>query len=197
MGCCQLVGDLDVKGCYISINTSCSIEGGGGEEESLCGSYSSQEFGEMLQTVTVTGYASDNIHIGCPGRAGVSTTLTRKYNYDSQSTVFMCDGQGASHVVGDVGNLASVLGSKRSCEVFSANASSGPASIYIRAIQITGLGLEYTGNPIPFTTSASCTTVSISIGPISGSFYLQSFSLDAQPGQLPIASYTLTRTYRT
>ena len=196
MGCCQLVGDLNVEGCYISINTSCNVEGAG-EESSICGSYSGQESGEMLQTVTVTGYASTNIHIGCPGRAGVSTTLTRKYDYDRQSTVFMCDGQGTSHVVGDVNGLAFVLGSQRSCEIFSANASSGPASIYIQAIQTTGLGLTYIGGPISFTTSENCTTMYISIGPISGSFYLQSFSLDAQPGQLPIASYTLTRTYRT
>ena len=195
MGCCQLVGDLNVEGCYISINTSCSVEGAG--ETAICSDYSGQKSGEMLQTVTITGYASTNIHIGCPGRAGVSTTLTRKYDYDSQATVFMCDGQGASHVVGDVNGLASVLGSQRSCEVFSANASSGPASIYIRAIQTTGLGLRYTGGPISFTTSEGCTTISIAIGPISGSFYLQSFSLDAQPGQIPIASYTFTRTYRT
>lgn len=194
MGCCQLVGDLTVDGCYISINTSCNVEGAG--ETAICSSYSGQESGEMLQTVTVTGYASTNIHIGCPGRAGVSTTLTRKYDYDRQATVFMCDGQGASHVVGDVNGLASVLESQRSCEVFSASASSGPASIYIQAIQTTGLGLAYIGGPISFTTSEDCTTMSISIGPISGNFYLQSFSLDAQPGQLPIASYTFTRAYK-
>ena len=196
MGCCRLVGDLNVKGCYISINTSCSVEGAG--ETAICSDYSGQESGEMLQTVTVTGYASTNIHIGCPGRAGVSTSLTRKYNYDRQATVFMCDGQGSSYTAGDVGGLASVLKSQRSCNVFSANASSGPASIYTQTVQTTGIGLNYSGDPISFTTSEEgCTTVGISIGHVSGAFYLQSFSLDLQTGQVPIASYTLTRSYKT
>lgn len=193
MGCCQLVGNLSVSGYYISISTSCSVES---IEESLCIEVDPSS-ALILQTVTATGYASTNAHIGCPGRAGVSTTLTRKYNYDSGNTVFMCDGQGASYVVGDVGGLASVVKPRGSCEVFSANASSGPASIYTQAGQTTGLGLSYGGEPISFTTSEdSCTMVNMSIGSISGNFYLQSFSLDVQSGQLPVASYTLTRAYR-
>jgi len=190
MGCCQVVGDLTGDTGYISINTSCSVEGA--VEDPICGS---KEPDIILQTVTVTGYASNSIHVGCPGRAGVSTTLTRRYNYDSGEMVFICNGQGASYVVGDVGGLASITEPRSSCDGLSASASSGPTSIYIEATHNTGFGLNYTGNPISFsTTKDSCTMMSPGFG--YGSLYLQSFSLDAQSGQIPVASYTLTGAYR-
>lgn len=190
MGCCQLVGDLTVTGgCYISINTSCSTEA-----KLNCGE-SIPLAGATLETVTVTGYASTNVHIGCPGKAGVSTTLTRKYDCQSDTMRFFCDGQGSSYVAGDVGGLASVIKSSVTTSTLSASASSGPASIYMKSTQTNGLGLAYTGAPISFTTSENCTILSINIAGISGDFYLQSFSLDTPSGQLPVASYTLTRVY--
>lgn len=190
MSCCQLVGDLTVEGgCYISINTSCSTEA-----KLVCGQ-SIPLAGATIQTVTVTGYAATTAHIGCPGKAGVSTTLTRKYDCDRDSMFFICNGQGSSYVSGDVGGLAHVLNSATITETLSASSASGPASIYMQTTQINGLGLSYNGDPMSFTTSDSCTVLSINIAGIVGSFYLQSFSLDAQPGQLPIASYTLTRSY--
>jgi hypothetical protein len=192
MGCCQLVGDLTVTGgCYISINTSCTTEA-----KLVCGE-SKPLAGSTIQTVTVTGYASENIHMGCSGRAGVSTTLTRKYDCSIDSLRFFCGDYGSSYVAGDVEGLASVIKSAVSTPTLSASSASGPASIYLEDTQINGLGLKYTGNPMSFTTSEdSCTMLNINIASISGDFYLQSFSLDVPSGQLPVASYTLTRVYQ-
>lgn len=192
MGCCQLVGDLTVAGgCYISINTSCTTEA-----KLICGE-SEPLAGATIQTVTVAGYASESIHMGCSGKAGVSTTLTRKYDCSIDSIRFFCDGYGSSYVAGDVGGLASVIKSATSTPTLSASSTSGPASIYLEATQINGLGLSYNGNPMSFTTSEEeCTILNIDIAGISGAFYLQSFSLDVPSGQLPVASYTLTRVYQ-
>ena len=192
--CCKLVGDLEVSGgCFISISTSCSTDSSSSEENDIC---VSQALGSTTQTVTVTGYASETLYTGCGGKAGVSTSLTRKYDYRTNYMRFLCDGHGSSYVSGDVDGLASVLSSAITTSTFNASSESGPASIYTEDTQTNGLGLSYSGLPMSFSTSSSsCTTLSLSIGSISGSFYLQSFSLDLQPGKLPIASYTLTRIY--
>lgn len=191
-GCCKLVGDLDVSGgCFISISTSCSTDT---PDDSVC--TTDDLSGSTTQTVTVTGYASEKIYTGCGGKAGVSTSLTRKYDYRTNSMRFFCDGYGSSYVAGDVDGLAVVLKSSTTTPTFMASSESGPASIYTESTQTNGLGLSYSGLPMSFSTSSSsCTMLSLSIGSITGSFYLQSFSLDLQPGQLPVASYTLTRIY--
>ena len=59
--------------------------------------------------------------------------------------------------------------------------------------QENGYGLNYSGGPMSFTTSKEGTIVNLNVGNISGVFYLQTFSLDMQPGQLPVANYTFVR----
>ena len=198
--CCKLVGNLEVSGgCFISISTSCSTDDpdSNDDEYDICTTSDLQQpAGSTTQTVTVTGYASEKLYTGCGGKAGVSTSLTRKYDYGSNSMRFSCDGHGSSYVSGDVDGLASVLTRAITTPTFNASSESGPASIYFEDTQISGRGLRYSGLPMSFSTSgSSCTSLSLSIGRISGSFYLQSFSLDLQPGRLPVASYTLTRIY--
>ena len=185
---CQVVGNLSVVGgCYTSISTSCITE-----SKLRCGE-SVAFAGATIQTVSVTGYATKSIHKGVSGKAGVSTTLTRKYDCDADQIRFICDGQGSSYVAGDVAGLASVMIFGATTETFSASSESGPASVCMEVTQTNGLGLNYKGLPMSFTTSAGCTILEVSIGNISGNFYLQSFSLNTPSGQIPTANYTLTR----
>lgn len=185
---CQVVGNLSVAGgCWTSINTSCTTE-----SRLVCGE-TIPFAGSTIQTVSVTGYATPSIHFGVSGKAGVSTTLTRKYDCDANQIRFVCDGQGSSYVAGDVDGLASVMVFGAATRALSASSESGPTSMIMEVTQTNGLGLSYSGSPLSFKTSTDCTILSISIGNISGSFYLQSFSLNMPSGQVPTASYTLTR----
>lgn len=186
---CQVVGNLSIGSddCYISINTSCNTE-----SKLVCGT-SIRFAGDTIQTVTVTGYATNIVHMKAPGKAGVSTTLTRKYDCDADQMRFICDGQGSSYVAGDVAGLASVITVGKTTDSFSASSASGPASVCMDTTQTDGLGLSYSGLPMSFTTSDDCTMLSVSIGKISGTFYLQSFNLTLSSGQIPVASYTLLR----
>ena len=185
---CQVVGNLSVGGgCYTSISTSCTTE-----SRLSCGE-TTLFAGATIQTVTVTGYATNTIHVGISGKAGVSTTLTRKYDCEADQIRFVCDGQGSSYIAGDVEGLASITQFGATTNAFSANSGSGPTSVCMDVTQTNGLGLKYDGLPMSFTTSDDCTMLNVSIGNISGDFYLQSFSLDMPSGQIPVASYTLTR----
>jgi hypothetical protein len=189
--CCKLAGNVSIggSGCYISVNTSCSTEITNvcGDDTPLCG--------PTTQSVTLAGYASDTVHVGCPGRAGVSIPWIRKYDCVNNKIYFLFGGKGQSYVAGDVNGLASISYTVNapSSDSFSASSSSGPTSVYMETLQENGYGLNYTGGPISFTTSKEGTTINLSIGNISGLFYLQSFGLDMQPGQLPVANYTFVR----
>lgn len=189
--CCQLVGNLSIgTGCYISVNTSCSTEiiNVCGDDTPLCGS--------TIQTVTLAGYAVDVIHVGCPGKAGVSIPWLKKYDCDTNKVYFLFAGEGQSYLAGDVGDFVSLhntVSCAPSSVSFSASSSSGPTSIYMATSQDNGYGLDYSGDPISFTTSKEGTIVNLNVGSINGAFYLQTFGLDVQPGQLPVANYTFIR----
>lgn len=189
MADCTVAGNVLVTGgCFISINTSSSTEA-----KLVCGE-SKPFLGDTIETATVTGYATGHIHIGEGGKAGYSSTLTRKYDCDSDKIRFLCNGEGASYIVGDVEGIVSIVTKGAETSGYSVSAASGPASLAIATSQNNGLGISYTGDPISFSSSEdSCTTMSLSIGDISGSFYLQSFSLDMPSGQVPVASYTMVR----
>ena len=188
---CQVVGNMNVGGSgFISISTSSNTE-----PKLICG-VSEPFLGDTIQTVTVTGYATNHIHIGGSGKAGFSSALTRKYDCDADCMRFLCDGKGSSYVFGDVAGLASVTKKGATTEGFSASAASGPSSYYVVASQTNGFGLSYSGGPIGFSSGAEdqCTMLSLKVGvDATGLFYLQSFSLDVPSGQLPVASYTAVR----
>lgn len=187
--CCNLVGSLNLgfNGCIISVNTSCSTE-----ILNPCGPENLLE-GASILTVTITAYASNSIHIGCPARAGVNIPWIRKYDCVEDITHFIFAGEGESYVAGDLGGMANLkfsVGPK--CKALSAASSSGPASIYMYTDQTNGYGLEYNGQPISFSTDKNGTIMDL--GTLIGNdFYLQSFSYEAQSGQLPIANYTLVK----
>lgn len=185
--CCQLVGDLDLglSGCFISVSTSCSTEIG-----VVCGDEPLE--GPTIGTVNITAYADTEIWKGCPSKAGVSISFIRKYDCEADRLYFIFNGKGQSFYTGDAGRFVSLYTTlPTSCTSVNASSSSGPASIYNVSTQVNGYGMTYTGNPIPFSTDARGTTIELG-GVFSGLiYYLQNFSLDLQPGNLPVVSYSL------
>lgn len=187
--CCKLVGNLQLSGVFswgcvtsVSLNAKPEIikECGG---EVL--------FGPTIGSVSVSGYAASEIHVGCPGKAGVSIPWVRRFDCDSSPSIvyFISAGQGASYVAGDVGGLATLSTPfGRSYNSLSASSQSGPVSIYMETEQEDGYGLSYSGNPLSFDTGNSLIFSNFGVG--DGDMYLQNFSLELNPGELPVATYS-------
>lgn len=186
--CCQLVGDLELglDGCIVSINSTCNTE-----VISSCGDEAVE--GASTQTVSISAYADNVVWIGCPSKAGVSIPFIRKYDCEDDIVYFIFSGQGQSFYTGNADQFVTLHQTlPTECTSFSASSSSGPAGIYMQTTQVNGYGMTYTGGPINFTTSPEGTEADL--GTVLGTgYYLQNFSLDAQPGQMPTVSYSFVR----
>jgi len=193
--CCQLVGDLDmsaIDGCVISINVSSSTE-----ITDVCDTI---QAGPTIGNVSITGYSSNVIYIGCPSQAGVSISWARRYDCDTNTLYFMHTGQGQSFIAGEVSgntfvgdpnhNYVSLNErSDRQYYVMSASSTSGPTALYQRSLRLDGYGMNYTGDLFKFDTAQSLIfDNALNLGV--GSWYLQSFNLSFNPGALPTASYS-------
>ncbi len=180
--CCQLVGGL-VLGAegIISVSTSSSSE-----IAATCGDEPLE--GPVTHSVSISGYASKDVWTSCPGKAGVNIPYIRKYDCVNNVLYFIFAGQGQSFISGNVGGFASLYKSFSSVTSFSASSSSGPTGIYMETTQTNGYGLHYSGGPYSFSTGDLGSPIDLG-GKLGGAHYLQSFSFDAQPGQIPIASY--------
>jgi len=189
--CCKLVGNLTIEGiagCLTSVNVSSRseiIRECGGEIL----------IGPTTGTVSINGYAVEptgedsGVHTGCPGRAGVSIPWIRRYDCDNDILYLISSGQGSSFVAGDVQNLAVLnIASGRSFPSISASSTSGPATIYMETTQEEGYGLTYGGGPISFDTTEELIISNFGVG--EGPLYLQNFSVDLNPGEIPTASYS-------
>lgn len=183
--CCKLVGNfvLNVTGCIISVSVNSSTEASKICEDTLV-------IGPTIGTASVVGYATDTIHTGCPGRAGVSIPWVRKWDCENNEVYFLFAGQGRSFVAGDVQNLATVNERICSYPTMNASAQGGPASIYMETDQEDGYGLRYVGQPFSFETSDENDVTFTNFGVGEGPLYLQSFNLDCSPGNIPTASYS-------
>lgn len=174
--------------CFTSINTSCTTEA-----LLSCGETIPFE-GATIQTVTAVGYASDKMFMGCSAKAGVTTTLTRKYDCDLDKIVFLCNGAGSAYEAGNTGLVT--IGDPKVTTTAMSMSVLDPVSLCCSTTDHTsGYGLSYTGGPISFSTSEECTMLAIEVeGVITiEGLYLQSFSLNMASGQLPVATYTLLR----
>jgi hypothetical protein len=184
--CCNLVGDLNLglSECIISISNSCSPE--------IITGCTEPKIGPNTGTVSITGYATLQVHTGCPGRASVSLPWIRKYDCETDKIYFIGAGEGQSILSGDTEELVSIKNSLGSdCVFFNASSSSGPATIYSKETQYNGYGMVYTGKPIAFSTTGNGVTTSIFSGLLDVSIaYMQSFSVTFDPGNLPTASYS-------
>jgi hypothetical protein len=183
-GCCQLVGDLKLgmNGCIISINTNCSTEG-----ITACGDDRPLE-GPTTGTVSITAYADNKPWEGCAAKAGLNVPYIRKYDCETDTLYFIPSGQGQAFTTGDTQGFASVKSVLSVCEALSASSTNGPAAQFLRETQINGYGLSYNGGPISISTTPEMEPSDIGVGP--AQMYLQSFSFDAQPGQIPTVTYS-------
>lgn len=191
-GCCKLVGNLNlsgIDGCIISLNMTSKSE--------LIKECADEILaGPTVGTISITGYAvtptdgDSGVHTGCPGKAGVAISWVRRYDCDTNVLYFIPGGAGSSYVAGDVGGLAT-LGNAfgRKYTTMSASSSSGPATIYMETEQEDGYGLVYTGGPIGFDTDSNLEFPNF-VDPGGSPLFLQNFSLDLNPGEIPIATYS-------
>ncbi len=185
LDCCKLVGNFPIEDeCIISLSMSSSTEANKIGDELV--------IGPTIGTVSVTGYATNNIHIGCPGKASVSIPWIRRYDCDTDTVYFIFAGAGKSSIAGNVDGLASL---NQSLDIkyntASASSSSGPATVYFYEQQEDGYGFLYNGSPYSFSANTEDGVIFDRIGGIGPpEWYLQSFNLNLQPGQIPTASYS-------
>lgn len=181
--CCHIVGSLYVNEYVISVQVRSDTE--------MTKIGRSIIVGPTIGSVAVTGYATHSPHEECPGRAGVTINWIRKYDCDTNQLHLLFAGAGKSYISGDVGGLASIQsgGAVVTYPILNASAASGPTALYERATQTDGFGLEYSGHPYSFATSDEGGVKMGIPGVGTGDMYLQSFSLQCTPGQVPIASY--------
>lgn len=205
--CCNLVGkfpilEYNINGCVISLEHSSSTEVAKIEDEIIVGA--------TVGSVTLTGYANDVVYLGCPGKANVQINWVRRYDCDTDTLYFIWAGAGKSSVYGGEGDRDGYLAINRSgggyisdfayvldgldeiapYNILRADSSSGPTSLFTEATQQDGYGLNYNGGPFAFdtTTEEGATFENHGIG--TGPWYLQSFSVDLNPGAVPRATYT-------
>lgn len=181
--CCNLVGDLE-----LTLDNIISVSVNSNTDSSKIGDV--VIVGPTIGTISMTGYASNEVYYGCGGKTGVSIQWIRKYDCDNNKVYFIFSGAGRSFIFGDVDGFASLnVEIGKSYEIINANASAGPSSLYMKDSQLDGYGLSYFGKPISFeTTDAGCTIPNFGIG--EGDLYLQNFNLDMNTGMIPIATYS-------
>jgi hypothetical protein len=189
--CCQLVGDLDLgfDGCIISINTNCNTE-----LLTSCGEEPLE--GATVGSVNITAYADTDLWVGCPSKAGVSIPFIRKYDCVEDVVYFIFNGQGQSFYTGEANRYVSLnYQVDARCTSISASSTGGPAAIYSQTTQVNGYGMSYGGEPLSFSTTPEGTEISLP-GVLSGpTYYLQNFSFEASPGQLPTVTYSLVYSF--
>jgi len=186
---CLVVGNLDLdleSKCIISVNRSCKTE-----YITACGEETEPLEGPSIVSLRITGYASSIMWSGKAAKAGVSIPYIQKYDCENDKIYFICNGRGQSYTAGVGITLVTLYKSvKGKCDMLSASSTSGPATIYTLQSQATGYGMTYTGEPFAFVTDPNGTTIDVG-DVLGGTYYLQSFGLDCQPGQLPTATYSL------
>jgi hypothetical protein len=189
--CCKLVGNLTIDGidgCITSVNVS-------SRSEILRECGGELLIGPTTGTVSITGYAVEStqndsgIHTGCPGRAGVSIPWVRRYDCEDDVLYLIAGGQGSSFIAGDIeGSASLVIPSGRSFPSISASSTSGPSTVYMETSQEEGYGLDYKGGPIAFDTRDELIIANFGVG--EGPLYLQNFSVEFNPGEIPSATYS-------
>lgn len=190
--CCKLVGNIDIFGeCWVSVDINSQTELG-----PFC---ETNEFviGPTTVTLSLSSYAKNAIHVGCPGKATVSLPWLKKIDCENALLYFLYNKTGSASIYGDVEELATLLHPASSHKVWHASSASGPYSIYTEDIQYNGFGLKYDGEPITFNTETeNGVTLNIDflsrvgLDVVDNKMYLQNFNLSMEQGQVPMASYS-------
>lgn len=181
--CCHLVGNYPTTlDGIISMNTRTNVEVSKVEECTIVG--------PATGSVSISAYADDKVHSGCAVSANVSIPWIRKYDCDYDVSYFIFSGAGQASIAGDISDIANLVKlNDIICTTphVSASASSGPMSLYQKSDQHNGSGLTYNGHPWHFNTEVE-STLDIKFDDFP-SMFLQSFSLQCTPGQVPTASF--------
>lgn len=189
--CCCLTGNFEINldGCIISLNTSSKAQ-----FTQLCDT--DVIIGPVVGNLSMTAYASNQLHRGCPASAGVSIPWLSKFDCDNDVIYYVFGGEGTSFTTGEVSSYASKNYSANvSYYSVSANAGAGPATFCQQVCREEGYGLTYDGDPISFNTSTESTMIITAgsilsgLGAVGDNIYLQSFNLDLAPGNLPVVTY--------
>jgi len=191
---CNLVGLLSIN--YTGI-ISASIDGGTTVEISDEGLIL---LGATINTLSISAYAFEpggDFFLGatCPSAATAQVQWVQKYDCFNDKTHFIPKSGGKASISG-----GPITGVSLECDpnivsdVFSANASSGPATPYITTERRDGFNLRYTGRPIPIE-SGSPQPYNLDLGPLGPvQVFLQSFSLSVQPPQPATVNYSFVFT---
>lgn len=201
--CCLLAGNFrgitGINGCLISANLSAKVEiikecgiGTGGEVI----------FGPTTGSLSLSAYADSEIHTGCQGRAGVSIPWSRHQGCSygapgmTEGVFFIKAGSGSAFVAGDVDGMADLVkDTGRQYPSISISSQGGPTSLGTVITQTDGAGLDYGGDPIRFNSATDSLIYTFSVsydGNTINQWYLSNFSLEMNPGEIPIASYTFS-----
>lgn len=160
-------------------------------------------YGATTGDLSITAYAPlSGEDLKCPGRAGVSYNWDRRIECTSGLIVhFIPRGGIKAYVEGPVTRNISIT-TVRGYTSFSVSASSGPTTPYIFNLHQDGYNFSYNGGPISVSSSDSKNPKSISIFTNTGldvlvnaTYYLQSFSWEYTPPNVPTVSYSFLLSY--
>lgn len=190
MACeCNIVG-------LLSMNYSGIISAGvnGGTNVSLA-SDGTVLLGQTINTLTISAYAftpGQNMFLGvtCPASANASVTWIQRYDCASDTTHFIPKSGGKASITGGpIDGVYLSCDPNISSKSFSASAQSGPTSPYLESVRKDGFNLVYSGFPISVE-SSSPTPITIALGPVSVTAYLQNFSLSISPPSPATVNYS-------
>ncbi|HEC64042.1 hypothetical protein LCGC14_0717010 [marine sediment metagenome] len=161
-------------------------------------------YGATTGDISITAYAPlSGEDLKCPGRAGVSYNWDRRIECESGSltTHFIPRGGIKAYVEGPITRNISIT-TVRGYTSFSASASSGPTTPYIYNLHQDGYNFSYSGDPIAVSSADSKNPKTLSIFTGTGvdilagaTYYLQSFSWEYTPPNVPTVSYSFLLSY--
>ncbi len=162
-------------------------------------------YGATSGDLSITAYAplasSDNLK--CPARAGVSFSWDRRQECDTGGIIihFIPRGGIKAYREGPVTSfitMTDVVGYTS----FSASASSGPTTPFIYNTHYDGYNFRYAGSPIAVSIADSKSPKAVNIFtnnniPLlaGATFYLQSFSWEYTPPNVPTVTYSFLLSY--
>ncbi len=152
--------------------------------------------GPTTGDLSISAYAPLNEILACPGRAGVSFNWDRRIECD-ETGVFVVHliprGRAKAYKEGDITADISLTEVKE-YQTFSASASSGPTTVYLYTSHTDAYDFTYKGTPIPIVPddayNKSTVTLFGNILPQNSELYLQSFSWEYTPPNIPQVSYS-------
>lgn len=159
-------------------------------------------YGPAFGDLSITAYAPlYGETLPCPGRAGVSYNWDRRYDCDTSSNMkvyIIPRGNARAFIEGTVTNkirMTEIVSYKS----FSASAASGPATPYFYDVHIDGYDFSYSGEPIKIAVDDAYNEKVIDfftgILPNGSKLYLQNFSWEYTPPNVPQVSYSFLFSY--